>query len=304
MFPFCCHVGRDSDTLRAQIHFSPKKSYWTWTPDKELTPDTLWPELGENMSTVNPHKGEVTECSVYEAKSDTSSLLLWSADEDYLQNTNVELPKKDNSFSYGTVPREKSESRSIENSCSYFPVPMTKILPHLYLGSYDDAINENHLKAKRITHILSLIGKQSSVDFVQHKHSPMHDYGISDLKEVLTKVSKFMKLGQEDGNNVLVHCKCGQNRSATVVIAYLMLNTKRTLYRAHKMVKKLRPLIQINRRYAKQLLTLEKEIFGKNSLPCDWMELEEVDMATGDVSYKHENLSPGKYRLMLDSNSL
>jgi len=303
MFPFCCNVGR-SDSLRAQIHFSPKKSCWAWTPEKEMSPETLWPELGENVSAVHSQKVPVSECSDIEAKSDTSSqsLLLWSADEDYWQNTNLELPKKDNSFSYGTVPRE-SGSLSIENSCSY-PVPMTKILPHLYLGSYDDAINENQLKAKRITHILSLIGKQSSVDFVQHKHSPMHDHGITDLKEVLAKVSKFMKRGQEDGNNILVHCKSGQNRSATVVIAYLMVNTKRTLYRAHKMVKNLRPLTQINRRYAKQLLTLEKEIFGKNSLPCDWMELEVVDMSTGDVSYKYENLSPGKYRLMLDSNAL
>jgi len=304
MFPFCCNIGR-SDSLRAQIHFSPKKSCWTWTPEKEMSPETLWPALGENDSTIDAQNVPVSECSVIEAKSDTSSqsLLLWSADEDYMQNINVEPPKKDKCFSYGTVPRE-SESLSIENSCSYFPVPMTKILPHLYLGSYDDAINENQLKAKRITHVLSLIGKQSSVDFVQHKHSPMHDYGITDLNEVLAKVSKFMKLGQLGGNNILVHCKSGQNRSATVVIAYLMVNTKRTLYRAHKMVKNLRPLIQINRRYAKQLLTLEKEIFGKNSLPRDWMELEVVDMSTGDVSYKYENLSPGKYQLMLDSNPL
>lgn len=181
---------------------------------------------------------------------------------------------------------------------------MTKILPHLYLGTYEDAINETQLKTKKITHILSLIGKRSPVDFVQHKQIPMHDRGISNLKLVLKKASKFLEQGQQDGNNVLVHCQCGQNRSATVVTAVLMENTKKTLYRAHRIVKSLRPVVQINKGYAKQLLTLEKEIFGKNSLPFDWMERDEIDIATGDVKYKYENMNTPQHREMFDSKTL
>jgi len=300
MFPFCCTVTRrGTDSLRSQIYFSPR-----WSQDKELYQETLWQE---NLSNDNSIKVAVTESSVNEPnrkQSDTSSVTQWSADEDYQEIPNLELSKKNKTPSWGTVPCNDSETVSIEKSSSYSALPMTKILPNLYLGSYDDAINETQLKAKRITHIVSLIGNQSPVDFVQHKHSPMHDYGRSDLKVVLEKVSKFMRLGQQDGNSVLVHCKCGQNRSATVVVAHLMISTKRTLYCAHNMVKRLRPVIQINERYAKQLLRLEKDIFGKNSLPYDWMELEEVDMTTGDVSYKSENLSSGVQQLMFDSKSL
>jgi len=46
---------------------------------------------------------------------------------------------------------------------SYKAFPMTKVLPHLYIGTYDDANNEEDLRTKGITHILSLIGRKSSV---------------------------------------------------------------------------------------------------------------------------------------------
>jgi len=70
-----------------------------------------------------------------------------------------------------------------------------------------------------------------------------------------------------------------------------MTTMNQTLYRALKEVKTLRPLIQINRIYAKQLLALEKEIFGKNSLPSEWMDPGEIDKVTGDVSFKHDHLN-------------
>jgi protein-tyrosine phosphatase len=106
---------------------------------------------------------------------------------------------------------------------------MTRILPHLYVGTYDDAMNEIELKAKRITHILSLTGNSSPVEFVQHENIPMHDRGKTALKGVIERVSKFMQLVQQEGNGVLIHCNMGQNRSATVVIALLMKNHNHTL---------------------------------------------------------------------------
>jgi len=198
-----------------------------------------------------------------------------------------------------------STQRTLTESCTSSsstndPVTMTKILPHLYLGCYDDAINELELQKKGITHILSLFGKKSHVDFVQHEISPMHDLGRTDVKKVLEKVSKFVEVGQLDGNNILIHCQSGQNRSAVLVIALMMKNLQRELYHSHKHVKSLRPIIQINEGYAKQLLTLEKEIFGKNSLPSDWMEREDIDLTTGEVTYKYEQLNSAQYKELFD----
>jgi len=203
----------------------------------------------------------------------------------------------------GSVFDPSSTHRTMTESCTSSikaAVPMTKILPHLYLGSYDDAINEFELQKKGITHILSLVGNNSPIDFVKHEIFPMHDRGRTELKSVLKKVSRFVNLGQQDGNSVLVHCQSGQNRSAVLVIA-LMMKEKKTLYRAHKTVKSLRPIIQINEGYAKQLLTLEKEIFGKNSLPFEWMERGEFNLSTGEVTYKYETVNSAQHREMFGS---
>lgn len=183
---------------------------------------------------------------------------------------------------------------------SYMPNPMSQILPHLYLGSIYNADNEAQLNEKGITHILSLDSK-SLAALENTKHFPMCDRGRTSLKEVLDKVQTFIVEGQKDGNTILIHCHLGQNRSAAVVIAFLMINAKYknnpyTLYQAHKKVKAARPLILIHREYAKQLLELEKELRGMNSLPQNWMEQEPFNKRTGELRFKHASLDSDAQR--------
>jgi len=187
---------------------------------------------------------------------------------------------------------------------SYAPYPMTQVRKHLYLGNIDDANNESELKAKGITHILSLGPSKSSANFVKNEHFPMHDGGRTDLKEVLVKVKTFVEEGLEDGNTILIHCHLGQNRSATVVIALLMKSEDKTLFRVHRKLKALRPLVQINRGYAEQLLALEKEIHGKNSLPHSWMEQGTFDLTTYEVTFKYENISSDVQRTLYEKSDL
>jgi len=159
---------------------------------------------------------------------------------------------------------------------------MTKVLPHLYLGSDYNANDKLELSTKSITHILSLIGRSSnSVEVPHYKQVPMDDRGRSDLKKVLEEVTNFVNEGQQDCHSLLIHCHIGQNRSATVVIALQIINQRKTLYEAHEELKRIRPLVQINVGYAKQLIALEKEILGKNSVPPDWMERELKRLFTG-----------------------
>jgi len=292
MFPFCCNLNNTSDRLETQIYFSPKRSLSKW--DQSLKYNWSIPcEFKADVSpTISLHGAKTPESSAEELS------VVPSESREVISK--IRLPKETSvscrtHFEHNVLVPIPTKSFS-----TYAPVSMTKILPHLYLGTYEDAINESQLKAKKITHILTLIGKRSPVDFVQHKQIPMHDRGISNLKLVLEKASKFIKEGQQDGNSILVHCLWGQNRSATVVTALLMENMKMTLYSAHKRVKRLRPVVQINKGYAEQLLKVEKKIFGKNSLPFDWMEPDEIDISTGDVQYKYENLSSTQHREMFE----
>jgi len=180
---------------------------------------------------------------------------------------------------------------------SYSILPMTKVHSNLYIGNEENSNDEDLLNSKGITHILSLIGHQSSVGKVERKQYPLHDKGRSNIKNVLDEVYEFMESGQKDGNNLLVHCQLGQNRSAVIVIAFLMKKFKKTLHRAHRDLKAVRPIVQVNVDYAKQLLDLEREYFGKNSLPLNWME-REYNEAANEVVYKHENLSTLHQRFM------
>jgi len=179
-------------------------------------------------------------------------------------------------------------------SPTYIPVPMTKVLSNLYIGTYDDAIDEENLERKGITHILSLVGHQSRVNWVKHKQYVMNDFGKTIIKDVLNEVYEFMKDGQKGNNKLLVHCQSGQNRSAVVIISFLMMNLKKTLFRAHRQLKKLRPIVQVNVRYAKQLLELEKELFGESSLPQEWMD-RQFDEAAEELIYKYEDLSTKRH---------
>lgn len=187
---------------------------------------------------------------------------------------------------------------------SYVPLAMTEVHPHLYLGTFDDANNVDELKEKEITHILSLIGPKSTVKGVEHKHVPMNDYGYTDLNRVLKQVFEFMEDGQKDGNNLLVHCQSGQNRSATVVIAFKMMKFRKTLFLSHRELKMLRPIVQINVNYAKQLLELEKELFKVNSLPSNWMERGTFDQTTLEVKYRHENMTLTQHRSLFPESIL
>jgi len=200
---------------------------------------------------------------------------------------------------------ERSMTAGSTTSVStYAPYLMTQIHEHLYLGNIDDALNEEELKAKGITHILSVTQGKSRVSFVKHEQIVMNDRGDTDLERVLEKAIPFIEEGQEDGNTILVHCKVGQNRSATVLIAYLMKRHGKNLYEAHKEVKTKRPLVQINRGYAQKLLELEKEIYGKNSLPEDWMVQEPVNMKTYEVKFRWASVTSTVHRQLEENGQL
>jgi hypothetical protein len=162
-------------------------------------------------------------------------------------------------------------------------IPLTEVTSQIYLGSFEDAKNEEELRARNITHIISLIGPSHSIAGVYHKHSPMSDYGKTDLEQVFKKLWPFIEESQQPENVLFVHCMSGQNRSATLVIGIIMRILGKSLKDAFRMVMKKRPMVQINKLYAKQLSKMELELFGRNTVPKDWMEIKHVDMKKGCV---------------------
>lgn len=73
---------------------------------------------------------------------------------------------------------------------------------------------------------------------------------------VLTKLKYFLIKGK-----ILVHCQVGVSRSATIVLAYLMLKQNMTLAEAIKKVKERRGIYP-NQGFLKQLINLHIQLYG------------------------------------------
>lgn len=101
----------------------------------------------------------------------------------------------------------------------------SQIIPGLWLGSEEDAINVQALRENRITVRISVINK--SMDPVegihQHTYSMEDRVGDDSLSRHLPNAMRVIAYSLSAGTNVLVHCHAGVSRSASMVIAFLML---------------------------------------------------------------------------------
>lgn len=154
-----------------------------------------------------------------------------------------------------------------------------------------DSINDTKLNKLRITHILSVAGgKQHKVPECEHLSVPMADNGNSDLSRVIDQVFPFIEKSQQEGNRLFIHCKLGQNRSPTVVIAWLMKKEKKynSFFKAYKHVKFKRPMVQPHKSYIKQLRDLDLQINKIYSTPANFLTMT---FNNGYVDIAHEGWS-------------
>jgi len=180
-------------------------------------------------------------------------------------------------------------SQSLSESLVCHP-PITEVTTQLYFGSYQDALNEEWLRENKVTHIISLIGPTHIIQGIKHMHRPMNDNGQTDLQQVFEQLWPFIEESQQPGSSLFVHCMSGQNRSATVILGILMKSQMYRLDEARRIIQEKRPVVQINEQYAQQLTQMEREIFGRISVPADWMNITSVNMETGEIFFSGDSL--------------
>lgn len=188
--------------------------------------------------------------------------------------------------------------------------PMTQITKRLYIGNDHDASNEPALKAAKITHVLSMVGRKwvkkrrTFFDWkrgIKRKCVPMSDNGNTDVTELLEekRVWSFIMDSQKKKKKLLVHCQLGQNRSPTIVMAFLMKHEQITFHQAWRKVKQKRVIVQPHVKYIKQLRAWDRYLHGSSSTPQDFLE---VKVSGEDISVTHEHADTLRMKTVLSES--
>ncbi|XP_061842164.1 dual specificity protein phosphatase 26-like [Nerophis lumbriciformis] len=145
-----------------------------------------------------------------------------------------------------------------------------EVWPGVYIGDQHSAENRNDLCKHGITHILNAAHskRQSCPEIYQgmkivYKGVEAQDSCGFDMSVNFQAAADFISMALSRGGKVLVHCQVGVSRSATLVLAYLMLKQRLTLVEAICAVKENRGVIP-NRGFLRQLIHLDWQLFGKH----------------------------------------
>lgn len=150
-------------------------------------------------------------------------------------------------------------------------VGLTRILPHLYLGSQKDVLNKDLMAQNGITYVLNASNTCPKPDFISENHFlrvPVNDSYCEKLLPWLEKTNEFIDKAKVSNCRVIVHCLAGISRSATIAIAYIMKTMGLSSDDAYRFVKDRRPSISPNFNFLGQLLEFERELKRKTSIPC------------------------------------
>jgi hypothetical protein len=125
---------------------------------------------------------------------------------------------------------------------------LNQIDDFLFLGNEIAAKNPSVIEANGIKFILQVI-QMDPVPELQEKvvylRLPIRGGRNTDIQPILQESLRFIHAAVSSGQNILVHCKHGKNRSASLVIAYIMAIKSFTVFEAERYVMSKRPIVEI-----------------------------------------------------------
>ncbi|XP_059481156.1 protein phosphatase Slingshot isoform X2 [Neocloeon triangulifer] len=135
----------------------------------------------------------------------------------------------------------------------------TEVFEHVYLGSEWNASNLEELQKNGVGHILNITREIDNFfpGTFNYLNVRVYDDEKTDLLRHWDNTFRYINRARQDGSKVLVHCKMGVSRSASVVIAYAMKAYNWNLPQAIEFVKQKRSCIKPNTAFMSQLETYQ-----------------------------------------------
>ncbi|CAH8671917.1 unnamed protein product [Schistosoma rodhaini] len=146
---------------------------------------------------------------------------------------------------------------------------IARINNHLFLSSLN-AITPDRLRQHGITLLVSAMIDSPPVHIrnavMNTVHVPVEDIESANLRAHFDRVSDRIAAENRRGGKTLIHCMAGVSRSSTLILAYLMRHTNMSLADAYQHVRSIRPCIQPNPGFWRQLLEYEEKLRGSRSI--------------------------------------
>ena len=129
------------------------------------------------------------------------------------------------------------------------------IFDHVYLGSEWNAANMEELQRNGVGHILNVTREIDNFfpGQFEYLNIRVYDDEATELLKHWDRTFKFISRALDAGSKVLVHCKMGVSRSASVVVAYAMKAYDWDLAKALHHVKMRRSCVKPNASFMEQL---------------------------------------------------
>ncbi|PWA64767.1 protein kinase-like domain-containing protein [Artemisia annua] len=178
----------------------------------------------------------------------------------------------------------------------------SSVTSFLFIGGALAARSVYTLQHIGITHILCLctneIGQSDSQrrDLFEYQNFSICDEEDSNISEIFEEAHQFIDAVEQKGGKVLVHCFEGRSRSATVVLAYLMMRKNYTLQKAWNTLRRVHRRAQPNDGFATALLELDRKLHGKVSM--EWQQ-KKPSMKVCPICGKNAGLSSSSLKLHL-----
>ena len=136
---------------------------------------------------------------------------------------------------------------------------ISEIVPGVYISSFASACYIDKLKDLGITHIVSVLAGVEKMYPEDFKYCVIDvcDRSYSDIDKYFDECSLFIDECVKSSGKVLVHCKYGVSRSATIVGAYLISKRGESTSQAIKIMKERRNCVNPNQGFIDQLLKYE-----------------------------------------------
>ncbi|XP_037093461.1 dual specificity protein phosphatase 3-like isoform X1 [Pollicipes pollicipes] len=164
--------------------------------------------------------------------------------------------------------------------------PYDEVYPGIYIGDGATALSLTVLRSLKVTHVLNAAHGRDNATYAGcyvrtrasfYSAAGMIFLGVPavDTRECnicvhFEEAADFIAAALEQNGKVLVHCVQGLSRSATLVIAYLMIKLHMPLSQALQTVRARREIFP-NDGFLQQLIRLNDQLMGSRRVNVSWL---------------------------------